>query len=90
MDESLKNRRKRLGFRSWRRGTRELDLLLGPFADARLEALDADQLDAYEELLEAPDRDLQGWISGAATAPPDVPRNMIRLIKDFSNKALKR
>ena len=87
MDESLENWRKRLRFRSWRRGTRELDLLLGPFADARLDALHVDQLDAYERLLEAPDRDLQGWISGAATAPADVPQDMITLIKDFNNKA---
>jgi antitoxin CptB len=61
-------RLKRLRIRSWRRGTREMDLLLGPYADAALAELDAPALDAFEALLEENDRDLYAWISGAAPA----------------------
>jgi antitoxin CptB len=62
-------RLRRLRMRAWRRGTREMDLVLGPFADARLEAMDAAALDAFEALLEEDDHDLWLWISGQA-APP--------------------
>jgi len=64
-------RRKRLSFRSWHRGTRESDLLLGRFADSHLAGLDDDQLDRYEALLECADADLGAanavrWIPGPA------------------------
>jgi antitoxin CptB len=58
-------RLKRLRIRSWRRGTREMDMLLGPFADAALPTLDAATLDAFEALLEVGDNELYAWISGA-------------------------
>lgn len=53
---------KRLRMRSWRRGTKEMDLILGPFADQRLAGLDAVLLDRYEALLEENDQDLYAWI----------------------------
>jgi antitoxin CptB len=58
-------RLKRLRIRSWRRGTREMDLLLGPYADGPLAGLDAAALDAYEALLEVGDTELYAWLSGA-------------------------
>ena len=56
-------RLKRLRMRSWRRGTREMDLILGPFADSELAVLDALALDAYERLLEENDQDLYPWVT---------------------------
>ena len=56
-------RLKRIVMRSWRRGTREMDLILGPFAEAELAAMDAESLDAYERLLEENDQDLYPWIT---------------------------
>lgn len=56
-------RLRRLRLRSWRRGMRETDLLLGPFADATLEQLSPDELDAFESLLLENDQDLYLWIS---------------------------
>jgi antitoxin CptB len=58
-------RLKRLRLRSWRRGTREMDLILGPYADDALGELDDRGLDAYEALLEQPDPDLYTWVCGA-------------------------
>ena len=51
------NRRKMLKFRAWRRGFREMDLLMGSFADATLESLGSEGLDEFERLLEVP----VGW-----------------------------
>ncbi|CAN5790596.1 succinate dehydrogenase assembly factor 2 [soil metagenome] len=62
-------RLKRLRLRSWRRGTREADLLLGPFADSRLAAMDEPALAGYEALLSQDDHDIYAWISGSALAP---------------------
>ena len=72
--EDHDTRLRRLAMRSWRRGTREMDLILGPFADARLAGMDGPTLDAYEALLEENDQDLYPWITariGGAPAGPD-------------------
>ena len=69
MSESRETRLRRLRLRSWRRGIREMDLILGGFADAELDGLDAAALDAYERLLDEPDWDLYAWVSGGAAAP---------------------
>ena len=61
--------RKRLRFRSGRRGTREADLLLSAFADRHVERLGEPELAAYEALLDESDADLLDWITGRAPAP---------------------
>jgi antitoxin CptB len=66
VSETRDIRLKRLKIRSWRRGTKEMDMLLGPFADGPLQALEEPELDAYEALLNENDQDLYAWISGAA------------------------
>ncbi len=70
MTELLENRRKRLIFRSWHRGTREMDLIMGSFADKQVGGFDEAQLSAYETLLEIPDPDLYDWFIGKPV-PPD-------------------
>lgn len=69
MNENAGDRLKRLKMRSWRRGTKEMDMILGPYADANLASLEGARLDLYESLLEENDQDLYPWISGQA-APP--------------------
>lgn len=61
----LDPRRARALFRAWRRGFRELDLLLGQFADTHIAALDDHDLADFEALLEANDQDVYGWITGS-------------------------
>jgi antitoxin CptB len=63
------DRRKRLRFRAWHRGMKEMDLILGTFADAHLAQMNADDLDAFERLIEMPDADLLSWISGNGEPP---------------------
>lgn len=60
---------KRLAMRSWRRGTKEMDLILGSFWDAEGKDLDAATLDQYEALLQENDQDLYAWVTGQAAAP---------------------
>ncbi len=84
MGENLDIRRKRLRFRSRRRGTKELDLLLGCFADARLDTLDAAQLDRYEALLEMPEPLIYAWITGQGAPPPEADHDVMRLLRDFT------
>lgn len=62
-------RLKRLRIRSWRRGTKEMDLILGPFFDDRGGHLDDAALDRYESLLSENDQDLYQWFSEQAPAP---------------------
>jgi antitoxin CptB len=68
-DLDLGARKRRILFRSWHRGMREVDLILGRFADAEVVKLCESELDDYECLLEAPDRDIFSWIT-RETAPP--------------------
>jgi antitoxin CptB len=66
MSETRETRLKRLKIRSWRRGTKEMDMLLGPFADGPLRDLGDADLTAYEAMLHENDQDLYAWISGQA------------------------
>jgi antitoxin CptB len=76
-------RRKRLLFRSWHRGTREADLILGSFAEQHLAGFDEAQLDRYEALLEMADPDLFDWITGRAPPPPECDHDVTRLLLAF-------
>jgi antitoxin CptB len=80
-------RRKRLLFRSWHRGTRESDLILGRFADAHLAGFDKAQLDRYETLLDCPDADIFDWVSGRVVLPPQHDNDVTRLLLTYSNNS---
>ena len=73
-------RRKRLSFRSWHRGTRESDLILGHFADAQLAGFEEAQLDRYEALLDCADADIFDWVSGRAMPPSEHDHDVTRLL----------
>jgi antitoxin CptB len=79
----MDDRRKKLKFRAWRRGFREIDLILGRFADARLAELDDAGLDAFEALLEAPDQDVYLWITEEVAAPPQYDTPTLAQIRAF-------
>ncbi|MDR6955568.1 antitoxin CptB [Ancylobacter sp. 3268] len=70
----LDPRRRRLLFRAWHRGTREMDLLMGRFADALLPEMSEEEVDAFEILIEIEDPDLLAWVNARAAPPPfDTP-----------------
>lgn len=78
--ETTENRRKRLKFRSWHRGTREMDLLLGSFADRHLETFSVEELDQFERILENNDPDLYNWVSGKEEAPEEEKSAVMSLL----------
>jgi antitoxin CptB len=78
-------RRKRLLFRSWHRGTRESDLILGRFADQHLAGFDEAQLDLYEALLDCSDADIFDWVSHRALPPAEHDHDVTHLLLSFSN-----
>lgn len=71
MSETTETRLKRLAMRSHRRGIKEMDIILGHFADGFLQSMSGDDLDRYEALLEENDHDLYQWVSGQR--PPPAP-----------------
>ncbi len=75
---SADKRRERLKFRSWHRGTREMDLLLGSFAEAHLHAFSEEQVDQYEAILEQSDPDLYNWITGTEAVPTDATSDVMQ------------
>ncbi len=79
----IETRRKRLRFRSWHRGMREMDLLIGPFADRNLAHFTTRQLDEFEELLAQSDNDIYDWIVGRVPIPPSFDNETVRLLKTF-------
>jgi antitoxin CptB len=83
MTDDTDIRRKRLRFRSWHRGTKEIDLVLGNFADRHLDGFSPVQLDRYERLLECEDVDLWSWIVGRAAVPPEQDSDVMRLLTQF-------
>lgn len=79
MSEPKDVRERRLAMRSWRRGTKEMDLILGGFADARLATLDGGDLDVYEAVLSENDHDLYAWITGRSSIPPQYEELLQRI-----------
>ena len=81
--QGLDARRRRLLFRCWRRGMREMDLVLGRFADAQIGALSDAELDEFERLLEIPDQQMFAWVSGTQTPPADIDSALFRRVLAF-------
>ena len=76
-------RLKRLRFRAWRRGFREADLILGPFADAHAAEMTPGDLDVFEALLEVPDQDLYAWIIGTQAPDPEHDTPVLAAVQRF-------
>lgn len=81
--EELSMRRKRLRYRAWHRGTREMDLVLGPYADAHVEALGENELDRLETLMDEEDTDLLKWVMGQEEPRADIDRPLLDAIIAF-------
>ncbi|KRE11165.1 hypothetical protein ASE63_20830 [Bosea sp. Root381] len=79
----LDPRRRKILFRSWHRGMRENDLIMGGFADAHIAGLTDAELDEFERLIEVLDRDLLSWITGEAEVPENYDTELFRRLKAF-------
>src|SRR6201990_1588040 len=83
MSDITDARLKKLRFRAWRRGFREADLILGPFADKHVPAMSPAELDTFEVLLEQPDQDLYAWIVETLPTPTEFDHEIMNRIKAF-------
>jgi len=76
-------RRRRLRYRAWHRGMREMDLILGPFVDAHAEAMPDEELQRLERLMAEEDTDLLSWVMGQAEPPAGIDRDMLERLIAF-------
>ena len=83
----LDARRRRIHFRAWHRGMREMDLILGQFSDARIADLSEAELDEFETLMEEPDRDIFMWLTGEAETPREFDTSLLARIKAMHTHA---
>ena len=83
----LDPRRRRILVRAWRRGMREMDYVMGGFADAHLPDLSEAELDDFEALLDLPDRDVLMWLTGEAETPSEHCTAFYARLKAFHTHA---
>ena len=79
----LDDRRKRLLFRCWHRGTREMDLILGRFADVEISNLSDGDMAELERLIDVPDPDLYAALIGDKPLAPEYASALFDRIKAF-------
>ena len=79
-DGERSTRLRRLRFRAWHRGLREVDLILGRFADVHIESLSDDDIAEFEALLHLPDRLVLAWTTGQTPVPAEKDTPLIRRI----------
>jgi antitoxin CptB len=81
--EDIAMRRRRLKYRAWHRGTKEMDLVLGPYADAHADGLGPDELTRLETLMGEEDTDLLKWVMGQEPIPARVDSPLLAEIIAF-------
>lgn len=87
--EGLDPRRRKLLFMCWHRGIREMDLIMGRFADDHIDRLSEDQVAELEKLAEQPDQNLLGWFTGEFDTPAEFDTPVFRKMRDFHARARK-
>jgi antitoxin CptB len=84
MTEDVETRRRRAAYRAWHRGTKEMDWVLGRFADSALGAMSPETLGYFERLLALPDPDLQQLLLNPGAAPgPEALAELIARVRAF-------
>ncbi len=88
--EKLETVRKRLAWRASRRGIKEMDILVGGYADAHLPRMSAKELVLFEALLEIPDQQLLSWVTRQEDVPEHLKNPMLLQILAYRPEAEKR
>ncbi len=86
--ESLEKKRKRLIFRSWHRGMKEMDQIMGSFANDYVPNFSEAELDQYEEVLQNSDPELYDWICRRVEPPANKRSDLLEklLSYDYATK----
>ena len=82
MDRDI--RIKRLRFRSWHRGTKEADLLIGGYFDSHHLAWTDEQMNQFEELIEEQDVDIMAWAMGTQPVPARFDGEIVRRMTEIN------
>jgi antitoxin CptB len=82
----LDARRRRALFRAWHRGMREMDLIMGRFADAEITRLNDAEFDQFEALLDVPDQHAFAWLTGSVDPPPEYDTDVFRKVLAFNTR----
>lgn len=83
MDPQDDTRRRRALYRAAHRGTKEMDWLLGRYAEARLAAMSEAELATFEIVLQRPDPELQAWLMGDRACTEELLAPLIAHIRAF-------
>ncbi|ALE03802.1 succinate dehydrogenase assembly factor 2 [Bartonella ancashensis] len=79
----LDERRRRLVFRAWHRGIREMDLILGQYVDAHIHNMSDQTVSELEYIMSFDDSDLLEWITGKISPPSKVDSFLFRDIINY-------
>jgi antitoxin CptB len=81
--EGLDTRRRQILFRAWHRGMREMDLIMGPFADAAIDRLTDAEVGAFERLIQVPDQMVLAWVMDNGPVPAEHDTPLLQQMRDF-------
>ncbi|MEP6827216.1 MAG: succinate dehydrogenase assembly factor 2 [Aestuariivirga sp.] len=87
MSANLETIRKRLLWRATHRGIKEMDILVGGYAQQHLQTMTSDELSEFEVLLEIPDQDLLSWATRQEDVPPQFACSMLTAILTYRPEA---
>jgi len=82
-EDDIATRKRRLAYRARHRGLKEMDLILGRFAERHLGEMDGSALDRFEMILELPDQTLYLWVAGGEPAPPEFDNDVMAALRAF-------
>ncbi|AQX27992.1 MULTISPECIES: FAD assembly factor SdhE [unclassified Bartonella] len=85
-ENQLDLRRRRLIFRAWHRGIREMDLILGQYVDAHIARMNDQKVSELEYIMSFEDRDLLTWITGEISVPHEVDSPLFRDIINYRSR----
>ena len=77
---------KKLLYRTWHRGCKETDILLGEFCNKYINDFDDQQLLQLYEICEVDDWDLYAWITGKTDIPEEFNNEIMSMIMNFNLK----
>ena len=83
----MEDHRKKLRFRAWRRGFREMDLLMGSFADEFISDMNDEEVGEFERLLATPDWEVYAWIIGQKPIPDNHKSDVLDRLIAFRYEA---
>ncbi len=81
-------RRRQLRYRANHRGIKEMDIILGGFADGFIDQLSVGELDILETLMEQNDRDLLQWFTGELRVSEEFNTELFARILAFARSGI--